>query len=64
MNTGGTSVALSSLEASPLPPCLNGNSSDGERDTRSPVSVGSGENERPERMRDWLIRLVCASCVC
>ena len=31
-------------------------SSDGEHETRSPISNCSETDQRPERMRDWLIR--------
>ena len=42
---------------------IGSGSSDGELETRSPVSVsaGAGDCERPERMRDWLIRLIATS---
>lgn len=37
---------------------INSASSEGDCEGRSPVSVGPSESERPERMRDWLIRMI------
>ena len=37
---------------------LSCSTSDGELDCGSPQSAGVSENERPERMRDWMIRCV------
>ena len=50
--------AISLVETSQLSSRLIGSISGGEHDSRSPVSVTTGENERPERMRDWVIRCV------
>lgn len=52
----GGVMAVPAVDSSPIHR-MNSASSDGEHESRSPVSVGSGgESERPERMRDWLIR--------
>ena len=58
-----TTATISLAGMSQLPSRLCGSISDGEHDCRSQVSVTSEENERPERMRDWVIRCVVV-CVC
>ncbi len=55
---GLATMPVSAMDNSPVHR-INSASSEGECESRSPVSVSApGENERPERMRDWLIRSV------
>ena len=54
MNAEEMSVGISQS----LPARLSCSTSDSDLDCWSPLSAESSDGERPERMRDWLIRWV------